>query len=116
MRAMQRIAAVTRARLRRRVDSLATIAVIAPFMGVVITLSGIIGSFPGYNGDKLTHFALVTCLLSFAIVRCALGLLVGILSYSIYHFLLRQLDELALEMRSATLELANVLCMIPLRK
>lgn len=116
IRAMGRASAVTRARFRRRVNSLATIAVIAPFLGFFITLLGVIGAFPGFSGEKLAYLALVTSHLSYAIARSAAGLMVGLISYWFYRYLRHELGEFDLEMRSATLELANVLCLLPLRK
>lgn len=116
MRAMQRASAVSGARFRKRVNSLATIAVVAPLLGFFITLPGIVGSFTGCGGEKSMCMAAVVSNLSYAIARCPTGLVVGLLAFWSYRYLCRQLDELALEMRSATLELANVLCLIPLRK
>ncbi|MGJ5819751.1 MotA/TolQ/ExbB proton channel family protein [Paludibaculum fermentans] len=116
VRAMDRASVVTNARFCRGVNSLATIAVIAPFLGILLTLPGIIGAFIGCGGERSTCMAAIVSRLSYAIARCPLGLLVGILAYCMYHFLCRQLKELALDMHSATLELANVLCVIPLRK
>ncbi len=116
MRAVERACAVTRARFRRHVNSLATVAVIAPFLGLFATLLGIVGSFTGCGGEKSTCMAALASNLSYAIARCSLGLFVGILSYCSYHLLCRQLEEISLEMRSATLELANALCLLPLRK
>lgn len=113
---MDRAATVVQARFRRRVDSLATIAVIAPLLGIFITLPGIIGSFGSYGGEKSGILAGIAIHLSYAIARSAAGLMVGLISYWIYRYLCQELDELALEMKSATLELANALCLLPLRK
>jgi biopolymer transport protein ExbB/TolQ len=116
LRVMERTASVVQARFQRRVDSLATIAVTAPLLGIFITLPGIIGSFGSYGGEKSGILAGIAIHLSYAIARLAFGLLVGLTSYWMHRYLCQELDELALEMKSATFELANALCLLPLRK
>ncbi|MBN9662156.1 MAG: MotA/TolQ/ExbB proton channel family protein [Acidobacteria bacterium] len=115
-RVMEWTARVTQARLCRGVASLATISVIAPLLGLFITMPGIIGSFTGCGGEKSMCMAALAGNLAYAIARCPTGLLVGLMSFWMYRYLCQELDELALEMKSATLELANALCLLPLRK
>ena len=95
--------------MKRGVNSLATIASVAPFLGLLITVEGIVFSFVSCGGEKSTCLAAVVDRLSNAIARTALGLLVGIPSLWCYRYLRGQLEDLDVEMRNAALELANVL-------
>jgi|SRR5260370_41264014 biopolymer transport protein ExbB/TolQ len=95
--------------MKRGVNSLATIASVAPLLGLFITVEGIVFSFVSCDGEKSTCLAAVVDRLSNAIARTALGLLVGIPSLWCYRYLRSQLEDLDVEMRNAALELANVL-------
>jgi biopolymer transport protein ExbB/TolQ len=91
--------------MKKGVNSLA----IAPLLGMLITVDGIVGSFIGCDGEKSTCMAAVVDRLANSLDRCAIGLLVGILASLCYRFLLARLEELDVEMRNATLALANAL-------
>jgi biopolymer transport protein ExbB/TolQ len=109
LRAAERGAAIVHKDMNRGVNGLATIASVAPWFGVLITVMGIVGSFRGCNGPQLFCLAAVADGLADALARAALGLLVGILSLCCYRYLSGQLEELDTEMRNMALELANVL-------
>ncbi|MBI4891262.1 MAG: MotA/TolQ/ExbB proton channel family protein [Acidobacteria bacterium] len=109
MRASRRAASAEHAALRRGLDHLATIASLAPLLGLLITLDGIVGSFIGCGGEKSFCMAAVVERLSNAMVRCAAGLLVGLISLVLYRYLLIEWQSLRCDMENATLELANTL-------
>src|SRR5262245_55414740 len=113
MRAAVRCAATVHADMKRDVNRLATIASIAPLLGLLITLEGIVDSFIGCGGEKWTCLAAVVGRLSNAMARGALGLVVGILSSLCYRYLQSRLEEFDVEMKTMTLALVNVLAALP---
>jgi biopolymer transport protein ExbB len=107
LRASGRSAAMVHGDLKRGVNSLATIASVAPLLGLLITVDGMVSSFGSCGGEKSTCMAAVVGGLSDAIARGAFGLLVGIASLWCYRYLRSKLDDLDVEMKNVTLELAN---------
>jgi biopolymer transport protein ExbB/TolQ len=99
--------------LKRGVNGLATVAAIAPLLGLLITVEGIVSSFVGRGGEKWACLAAVVERLSNAVARGALGLLVGIVSSWCYRHLMSRLDDFAMEMKCMTLELADILTTFP---
>jgi biopolymer transport protein ExbB/TolQ len=108
VRAAERAAAEIHLDMRRGVNSLATIASVAPWLGLLITVIGIAGSFRVCGGPRSFCMGIVADGLSDALARAALGLLVGIFALWCYRYLSGQLEQLDVEMRSITLELARV--------
>jgi biopolymer transport protein ExbB/TolQ len=106
VRVAGRTALSVHGQLKRGVNSLATVAAIAPLLGLLITVDGIVSSFVGCGGEKWTCLAAVVERLSNAVAR---GLLVGIVSSLCYRHLMSRLDEFVTEMRCMTLELADIL-------
>jgi biopolymer transport protein ExbB/TolQ len=98
--------------MKRGVNCLATVAAVAPLLGILITVDGIVGSFIGCGGEKSICMATVVDRLANAIARGAIGLLVGILASLYYRYLQAKLEGLDMEMRNATLELANALSLL----
>jgi len=107
LRAADRAAVAVRQDMKRGLNGLATIASVAPWLGLLITVIGIVGSFVGCNGPKLSCMAAIVDRLANALVRGALGLLVGINAFCFYRYLLSQLEGLEIEMRNMAAELAN---------
>lgn len=93
--------------MKRGVNGLATIASVAPWLGLLITVIGIVGSFPGCDGPRSFCMAVVADGLADALARAALGLGVGIMSLCFYRYLLGQLENFDIEMQNMALELAN---------
>ena len=93
--------------MKRGVNGLATIASVAPWLGLLITVIGIVGSFPGCDGPRSFCMAVVPDGLADALARAALGLGVGIMSLCFYRYLLGQLENFDIEMQNMALELAN---------
>jgi biopolymer transport protein ExbB len=109
LRASRQSAANARVQMQCRVNQLATIASVAPLLGLLITVEGIVSSFVGCGGGKWTCLAAVVERLSYAFARAAAGLAVAILALVFYRYLRGQIDDLAEEMEQATLALANEL-------
>ena len=101
--------------MKEGVSSLATIATIAPLVGVFGTVIGILNSFGGVDGERSTLMATFTANLSSAIVLTAPGLLVAMLSFCYYKYLTGRLAAIDRDMENACLELQNQLALLPAR-
>jgi hypothetical protein len=77
-RASARSAAVVHLDMKKRLDSLATIASTAPWVGLFGTVLGVVNSFPGFNGDKTSIMAAIFERLSDALIPTAFGLNCGV--------------------------------------
>lgn len=88
-----------RLRLRRYLNALATIGSIAPYIGLLGTVIGVMHSFAtmkagGISSEKITGD------ISEALSATALGLLVAIPSVAAYNFLLGQVQNLMVQVHS----------------
>jgi hypothetical protein len=110
---MRRSSTVVRGQMRQGLSSLATVASVAPFVGIFGTLIGIVNSFRGISGEKITNMAATFAGLSDACVPTALGLLVAIPSLWFYKYLAARLKCFDREMESVSLELINLLIVCP---
>jgi hypothetical protein len=95
--------------MKQGLNSLATIASIAPFVGVFGTLLGIVNSFRGLGTDKSTALGVLAEYLSEACVPTALGLLVGLMSLWSYRYFTGRLEALDREMENGSIALVNQL-------
>jgi biopolymer transport protein ExbB/TolQ len=108
-RASARVSVLIHAQLKRGVNSLATVVSIAPWVGVLGTLFGIVGSFRGGDGEKSTLMALLCQSLSEAIVPCAFGIAVAVIALGFYKYLQGQIEAFDTEMETTSLGLMNAL-------
>jgi hypothetical protein len=99
--------------MRQGLNSLATVASIAPLVGIFGTLIGIANSFPGITGEKNTVMAATFARLSDACVPTALGLLVGVPALWFYKYLAARLECFDRDMENASFELVNLLIPCP---
>lgn len=102
-----RAAAVTRRKFQRGLGSLATIASVAPLIGLFGTLLGILSSFRGFDGEKTMIMAAEFQGLSEALAPCALGLFVAIPALWFYNHLSSEIARFDLEMKAEIAHLAN---------
>ena len=112
---MQRSARIVHRDLGQGLYSLANVASIAPFIGILGTLIGIVNSFKGIAGEKSAILAARASDLSDACVPTALGLLVAIPAHWCYKYLSARLECFDREMENAALQLANLLVAFPVR-
>jgi biopolymer transport protein TolQ len=113
-RASARSAALVHRELKRGMDSLATVVSIAPWVGLFGTLVGINNSFPALGTEKSTAMAIIFERLAQALVPCAFGVMVAVVTMLFYKYLIAELDGLDIEMKSASLKLMNTLsCLHP---
>jgi hypothetical protein len=86
--------------MKRGLNSLASIAVTAPFVGILGWVLGFYNSFPGGEGEKSAMLAIVTGRLSESLMPIELGLLVGLLAYFGHKCLLLRIEDFDLERRT----------------
>ena len=106
-RASLRAATVVHGEMKRGLGSLATIASIAPWIGILGTLVGILSSFRGLSGDKLTAMAVIARILSESLVPTAFGLIVALAALLSYKYLLAEVEAFDSEMESGSLQLIS---------
>ncbi len=103
-RAMERARDREVARLRRGLGLLATIGSIAPFVGLLGTVVGIVNAFKTIAATGSGGLASVSAGIAEALVTTAIGLLVAIPAVMIFNYLASVADRLALDMQDATTE------------
>jgi biopolymer transport protein ExbB/TolQ len=108
-RASARSARAVHCEMKRGLSSLASIAVTAPFFGVLGWVLGFLNSFPGFEGPKRDAFAIVAERLSESLMPIELGLLVALLAYFGHKYFLVKLEDFDVEMENASLQLVNQL-------
>jgi hypothetical protein len=95
------------------VNSLATIASLAPWIGLVGTVLGITSSFRGASGgSREDAVAALMGMLGQSLSFTAAGLLIGLASLWCYRYLASNLEKLDLEMETASLGLMNQLVLL----
>ncbi len=114
-RASKRSSAVAHEGLKGGLYSLATIASLAPWVGIFGTILGIVNSFQGVTGEKTAIMAAFAKRLSESLWPMAFGLLVGLVSLWFYLYLSTKLRTIDLEMENASLDLLNQLSRSPSR-
>ncbi len=115
-RASKRSSQLVHEEMKEGVYSLATIASIAPWLGIFGTILGIVNSFSGIQvGSKTSLMAAHAKLLSEAMWPTGLGLLVGLVAVWSFEYLTDKLRGLDRETENASLELLNQLSRFPRR-
>ena len=93
--------------LRRGLASLKLIFCVAPFLGLLGTVIGILNSFVSVTGSRSTAMAALAERLSRAMVPTLIGLLVSVMAFWFYQYLSGQLEVFDIEMESAASDLVN---------
>jgi len=108
-RASRRASAVVHEEMGAGLYSLATIASIAPLVGIFGTVLTFSDAFPGIAGQRESVMAYMFEHLSTSMSFTAFGLLVGLLSLWSYRYLTGRLRIFDREMENASLDLLNQL-------
>ena len=95
--------------MKRGVNSLASIAATAPFVGLFGTVLGIFRSLGGAGTEKTTLMYWTLKYLSDAMVPTTLGLVVALLAFCCYRYLQDELEQFDFEMKNASLQLISEL-------
>src|SRR5712692_5243865 len=101
-RASRRSANLVHIEMKQGLNSLATIASAAPFVGLLGTLLGIVNSSPGCSGERSFCMAVMFERLSESLLPTALGLLVAIPALWGYKYLSSQVEAFDTEMENAS--------------
>ncbi len=104
-----RAAARVHLKMKRGLDSVATIAATAPFVGLFGTVVGIVNSFDIADSSRRPLSAIIAEGIASSLVTTALGLLVAISASWFYTYLSTKLEAIDLEMQNASLQLVNQL-------
>jgi biopolymer transport protein ExbB/TolQ len=95
--------------LERYINALGTIAAMAPLLGLLGTVLGMIDIFSAFMGTGMTTNASVLAGgISKALITTAAGLMVGIPSVFFHRFLQRRIDELVVGMEQEAIKLVEV--------
>jgi len=97
------------AELERYLNTLGTIAGIAPFLGLLGTVLGMIEMFSGLGSASVGDPALVARGIAQALVSTAAGLLVAIPSLMFYRYLRGRVNALLIDMEQDALALIEIL-------
>ncbi|MGA2881448.1 MAG: MotA/TolQ/ExbB proton channel family protein [Bryobacteraceae bacterium] len=108
-RASERSSRLVHEEMKQGLYGVATIACLAPWIGLFGTILGIVNSFQGISGERWAAMAAICEGLSQSMWPTAFGLLVGIVALSCYRYLEDRLQTLDHEMEGASLELINQL-------
>ena len=104
-----RAAAGVRREMKRGVGSLATVASVAPWLGLLLTLRGVVFSFVGCGGERSFCMAVLANNLSESLIPIAWGLAVAIPALWFYKYLSARLQDFDVEMEGATADLVSCL-------
>jgi biopolymer transport protein ExbB/TolQ len=114
-RAMERARDREISRLRRGLGMLATIGSIAPFVGLLGTVVGIVNAFKQIAQTGSGGLASVSAGISEALITTAIGLLVAIPAVMIFNYLSSVADRLALDMSDAITEFYDFVMKLGMR-
>ncbi len=95
--------------MERYLNTLGTVAAIAPLLGLLGTVIGMIKVFTSIKLEGTGNAALLAGGISEALITTAAGLTVAIPSLFFYRFFQRRVDELVISMEQEALKLVEVL-------
>lgn len=104
-RALEGAGQIEASSLNSRVRGLGVVANLAPMLGFLGTVMGMIKAFNAIAAAGTSNPGLVASGISEALLTTAAGLLVGIPALALFHFFRGRADQLITEMEAATLEL-----------
>lgn len=94
--------------LERYLNALGTIAGIAPLLGLLGTVLGMIDIFSAFMGANMANAAQLASGISKALITTAAGLMVAIPALFFHRFLQRRVDELVVGMEQEAIKLVEV--------
>ena len=96
-------------RLEEKLNLLATIAQLAPLLGLFGTVIGLIVTFQGIQSAGPTvHAGDLAEGVSKALICCAAGLAVSIPAHAAYNYLVSRVNSIVLDMERAATEIVNI--------
>jgi biopolymer transport protein ExbB len=106
---MDRAADIEIGEMERRLGHLGLIAGIAPTLGFIGTISGVIKIFYSISVTENISIGNISGGLYEKMISSGAGLLVGIIAYSAYHLLNGKIDDFALRIQKQILEFVNII-------
>lgn len=94
--------------LERYLNALGTIAAIAPLLGLLGTVLGMIEIFSGFMGSGMANAPVLAGGISTALITTAAGLMVAIPALFFHRYLQRRVDELVVGMEQEAIRLVEV--------
>ena len=96
-------------RLEEKLNLLATIAQLAPLLGLLGTVLGFIKTFMDMQKDGLhAHFSMLSDGIWKALICAAAGLAVAIPAHAAYNYLVSRVNSIVLDMERAAIEIVNI--------
>ncbi|NLY51460.1 MAG: MotA/TolQ/ExbB proton channel family protein [Firmicutes bacterium] len=96
-------------RLEEHMDIIALTADLAPLLGLLGTVTGMIDTFSVFSSHGMQQPMLLAGGISEALITTAAGLMVAIFNLAVYHYLTKQIDKLALQSETCGIELQDLL-------
>ena len=106
---MDRAADIEIAQMESRLGPLGLIAGIAPTLGFIGTISGVIKIFYSISVTENISIGNISGGLYEKMISSGSGLVVGIIAYSAYHLLNGKIDNFALKIQKQILEFVNII-------
>ena len=95
--------------LERYLTALGTIAAVAPLLGLLGTVLGMIDIFSAFMGSNMANASVLAGGIAKALITTAAGLFVAIPALFFHRFLQRRVDELVVGMEQEAIKLVEVL-------
>lgn len=106
-RACRRESLAISLKLKRGIGSLATISATAIFIGLFGTVLGMFNGFQTIGTSRTTALAMTTEAIAQSLVPTLLGFFVAITAFVFYRYLCGRMEAFELEMKGASIDLAN---------
>jgi len=106
---MDRAADIEIGEMEKRLGHLGLIAGIAPTLGFIGTISGVIKIFYSISVTENISIGNISGGLYEKMISSGSGLIVGIIAYSAYHILNGKIDDFALKIQKQILEFVNII-------
>tara|TARA_X000000950_G_C13779464_1_gene604469 strand:+ start:293 stop:1033 length:741 start_codon:yes stop_codon:yes gene_type:complete len=96
-------------KLERRLSMLATISGVAPMLGFLGTVLGMVKVFQNMSKEKTFEIASLSGGIMEAMITTVGGLIVGIIAYVAYNYLVSKVDKVIHNMEGASIEFIDIL-------
>ncbi|WKW47644.1 MotA/TolQ/ExbB proton channel family protein [Myroides sp. JBRI-B21084] len=106
---MEKVTNIEIAQMEKKLNHLGTIAGIAPTLGFVGTISGVIKIFYNISITENISIANISGGLYEKMISSGAGLIVGIIAYAAYHLLNGKIDNFALQAQKNILKFINII-------
>ena len=106
---MEKVTNIEIAHMEKKMNHLGTIAGIAPTLGFVGTISGVIKIFYNISITENISIANISGGLYEKMISSGAGLIVGIIAYAAYHLLNGKIDGFALQAQKIILKFTNII-------